>query len=430
MRPRFAMLAAVMTALVLAIPASALAAKPRHTPPRHNHGLTLAVAPNPIVTGDPVLIYGQLNRADHAGKTIVLWHKIAGHARFTVVGHTRTDANGFYSFTRKPGVVVTNRRWFTTAAPGRNTHSRTVSERVAAAVALNPSPATALTHHRVVFTGKVSPNHRGERVYLQAQDSANGNGWHTIDSARLRAGSAYRIVHRFNIAGDRTVRVLFRGDRRNTRAASDEASIAVSQAQNPGFTLSASQDPIKVGQAVTLSGALATPGNSSVAVTLYGRGYHGRYRALTTTTTSASGSYSFTQAPSHNTAYQVRTSSPANHRHTRQLFLGVHDVVSVEASSMSTQVGQPVTFSGTVAPSKVGHAIELQRLGRDGRWHLAAFGRVHAGSTYRLTQRFATPGTKQVRVVVPGGPVNQKGVSDTVSIAVSAAPVATLTPGF
>lgn len=429
MRYRIAMLVAVLAALALAVPASALARPKAHHPPHHNRGLTIAATPNPIVTGDPLLIHGRLNRPSHAGATIVLWHKIAGQPRFTIVGHTTTDANGFYSFTRRQGVVATNRRWFTTlAGSGRATHSRTVSERVAAAVTLDSPPATALTNHRVVFTGKVSPNHRGERVYLQAQVGSNGDRWRTIDTGRIRSGSIYRIVHRFRIPGDRTVRVLFRGDRRNTRAPSDEASISVSQAQNARFTLSASNDPIAVGQSVTLSGTLAGPSNGGVSVTLYGRGYRGGYHALATTTTSSAGGYSFTQAPAHNTAYEVRTSSPSNRRHTRQLFLGARDVVSIQASSSTSQVGRSVTFSGTVAPSKVGHAIELQRRGVDGRWHTVEVSRVHTGSTYSLAHRFGTPGTKQVRVLVPGGPVNQRGVSDTVAIAVSPAPVATLTP--
>ena len=419
-------LLALLTCIALAAPAGAWAR--RADPPSRNHGLTINAAPNSIDAGDPVFVYGQLNRPNHAHRTITLWHHISGAGQgYTVVQRTTTNALGFYSFTRAAGVVMTNRSWFATA--GNGVHSRTVFERVHALVSVDSPPATALTNQRVAITGTVRPNHRGEPVFLQQQVGGNGDDWRTIDSGRIGPGSHYRIVHRFRVPGDRTLRVVFRGDARNLRGESDSFSIAVSQNQNPGFTLNASADPIKVGDPVTLTGTLAGPGNANVPVTLYSRPWNAPgFSAVATTTTDGAGNYSFPQSPAHNTVYVVRTSAPGDHRHTRQLFEGVHDTVTVTAAPTTVQVGQPVVFTGTVAPDKTGHVIVLQKRGQDGDWHTVEVRRVGPGSTYSLRHAFGAPGTKTVRVHVPGGPVNEGGSSDPVSITVMASSTAALPP--
>ncbi|HEV3056250.1 MAG TPA: hypothetical protein VGX45_16430, partial [Solirubrobacteraceae bacterium] len=137
MRLRSAVLALLSSALVsIAIPAGALAHGPRH-----NHGVTIAATPNPILSGEAVLIYGQLNGSNHSGQTINLYHRVNPAHSFTLIGTTQTLANGFYEFTRAEGVVTTNRSWFVTAPNlSGNIHSRTVSERVAALVSLMASP--------------------------------------------------------------------------------------------------------------------------------------------------------------------------------------------------------------------------------------------------------------------------------------------------
>ena len=87
MRLRFAVLALLSSALVsIAVPAGALAHGPRH-----NHGLTIAATPNPIISGEGVLIYGQLNGSNHSGQTIYLYHRVNPAHSFTLIG-TTTDA--------------------------------------------------------------------------------------------------------------------------------------------------------------------------------------------------------------------------------------------------------------------------------------------------------------------------------------------------
>jgi hypothetical protein len=423
-RVRFVLLAVLAAAVALAAPAAASAKRHRHHPPHHNRGLTLAATPNPISTGEPVLVYGQLNGPDHAGQRITLWHHINGRTRgYTVVQRTTTDANGFWSIPRAPGVVTTNRNWFATA--GHGVHSRTVRERVRATVTLNEPSGPLSTRTPIAFTGGVAPAgvHVHERVVLQQQVGPNGDQWRTIDQGRIAGDSTYSIVHRFGQPGDRTLRVVFRGDRRNIEGDSTPISITVQQQQAAGFTINGSAPSIDFGQPVTISGTLDNGANTSV--TLFGRDEQGGgFQPLAAGTTDASGNYSFSQSPARNTIYQVRvTTTPATQ--TAPLFVGVHDVVSIAASTTSGKVGDAVTFTGTVQPNKTGHVAFLQRMD-GGVWRTVVIGRVGAGSNYALAYVLDSPGSIAFRVLVPGGPANQRGISPAVTIAVVPSAASTL----
>lgn len=431
MRLRSAVLASVVTVLgVGVLPAVAGAA------PHHNHGLTIAATPNPIISGDGVLIYGQLNTANHGGQTIVLYHRINPSPVFTVISTTKTTSTGFYEFTRAEGVVLTNRNWYVRAPrlPG-NVHSRTIHEHVAAAVSLNtPTPPSAgfLTGEPVTFTGAVAPDHAGNVVLLQEQSGAAGDTWKTLRRGRLDAASQFAIPYRFKVPGDHTVRVLFRRDARNIAAASDSVNVSVQQKQMPDFTINTSSPVITAGTSATISGILSMPGTTTpdpgVQVTLWGHTSGQPFAPITSTTTLAGGNYSFNVSPAHNEEYQVRTSF-APHRHSARLFEGVQDVVTLNSSSLTSAVGQTVTFSGAVTPGKPGHVVELQRLGADGHFHTVAVKFLNASSSYQFVWRFGTPGMKTFRVHIPGGPANVGGDSPTVGVTVSLPPVQTLPTG-
>lgn len=430
MRLRLAVPAALLVALVVAaLPAVGSAA------PKHNHGLTINATPNPIVTGDPVLIYGQLNVTNPGNRLIVLFHRVNPSKHFSPVQSTRTNALGFYEFPRADGVVTTNRNWYVLGPAG--THSRTVHERVAPELTL-AGPLTGDTNHRLIFTGHVSPNHAGERVILQAQSGLNGDDWRQIDRGRIGLGSNYSISHRFVQPGERELRVLFRGDARNIRGVSPTITVAIQQTQNRSFTINTSAQNIDEGSSVTIFGVLHAKGSSTTplggqTVQLWGHQARAAYAPLATTTTDpTTGAYSFTQAPIHNEVYQVRTVT-APVRRTAQLFEGVRDVVTISASPTTADVGQKVTFTGTVMPQKVGHVIDLQRLGADGDWHTVKESRLFPGSTagssaYSISWTLGYPGSKVFRTMVPGGDFNTSGHSPPVTVtallAVSALPPA------
>jgi hypothetical protein len=434
MRLRFAVLASVLTAFVaVAAPGVANAA------PRHNHGLTINATPDPIVSGDAVLIYGQLNRSHPGGKIIVLWHRINPSSHFSIIGFTKTTAQGFYEFTRAEGVVLTNRSWFVTAPflPG-NVHSRTVHERAAASLSLAASSTTSDTNHAIMFTGSILPTmvHVGEHVWLQAQAGLSGDDWRTIKGGVINSNSSFTIPYRFLIPGTYELRAKFGGDDRNTMAVSDTVTVIVQQTEVPSFTINSSAPIIDEGHAATISGVLylppATPTSTlvpapSVNVTLWGREDNQTFQALQHAFTGTDGSYSFTVMPQHNTVYQVRTTfAPPAIRHSALLFEGVRDVVTLAASSPTSVVGQSVTFTGTVTPDKAGHVIELQKLGKDGDYHTVALGFVNGSSAYKFVWKFGYPASHTFRTLVPGGPENASGHSSPVAVTVTLPPVPAL----
>ncbi len=425
MRLRFAVLASLFTALVaLAVPGVSTAA------PRHNHGLTINATPHRILAGESVLIYGQLNDPPVGGQTIVLYHHIPGIPGYTRVQSTTTLPNGFYEFTRAENVVMTNRSWFAREEGGRHVHSRTIYERVEALVSLSASQTSQFTRMPIVFTGHVTPNHAFEPVFLQVLTGATDE-WHTVKAGLLGPGSNYAIAYRFRFPGVYAVRVVFRGDFRNVRGESDPVAATIQQAQIADFTINSSSPIIAHGQTVMISGVLYQPLSKtpepSTPVTLFARLPGGLFVPVGDTNTASDGSYSFTQMPTNNAIYQVRTTL-APHRHSAVLYQGVRDAVTLTASAGSVKVGQTVTFNGTVLPDKAGDVVYLQRLGKDGDWHTVELGIVKGNSSFAFSWTFGNTGTEVFRARMPGDPLNVGGVSSPVIITVTPAPSPVVLP--
>lgn len=429
MRRRFVVLASVLFAVAIgAGPGAAVAA------PRHNHGLTLNVTPNPIISGDGVLIYGQLNGANSAGRTILLYHRVNPRSAFTLIGKRATNSFGFFEFTRAEDVVVSNREWFVRAAGLPGVHSRTVRERVAAALTIAPSSETGDTSHPITFSGHVDPAglHVGEAVYLQKEDASGS--WRTVKSGTIDRNSNYSISCLLRTPGAYTFRVLFRGDALNIGAASDTAVVTIDQLQNPRFTINTSNSLVSAGQSATIFGTLylqQTPslvGEPDVNVTLFGRQLgQSRVTVLGSTMTGSTGGYSFTVTPLHNTEYFVRTTfRPPALRRTADVFVGAQSVVTLASSSPTAVVGQTVTFTGTVSPDQAGHAAQLQRLGKDGAFHTVAIAPINFASAYRFVWRFGNSGPFTFRTRVVGDGRNVGGASPTVTVKAVLPPVSSL----
>ena len=412
MRPRFAVLAIVVTTLLAVVAPSVVSAAPRH-----NRGLTINALPNPIDAGEGVFIYGHLNVPPVGGQTIVLYHHLAGSGLgYTRVGQTTTDSHGFYEFTRAEDVVMTNRSWFVREAGIHQIHSRTMFERVAALVSLSASSTTAVTGQPVVFTGHVDPSHAGERVVLQ-QQTASGD-WRGLKSVRLDGGSSYSITKSWRFEGDHTVRVLLPSDARNIRGTANPVTVTVQQKQIPGFSIASSDQLISYGQSAVISGVLSN--SPSTPVTLWARSANQtQFTPIADTATGSDGSYSFApQTPSNNTVYQVRTTL-APRRHSAVLFEGVQDVLTLTPSATTSEVGGQVTFTGTVLPDKAGQVVYLQRLGADGDWHNEEVRVVTNASTFQFGWTFGQAGTYQFRARITAGGGNVGGASAPVTIQVS-----------
>jgi phage protein U len=385
--------------------------------------------PQHIIAGESVLIFGQLKGPDHANQVITLYHRLNPNPGFTVIGVTRTNANGQYEFTRQEGIVDTNREWFVRGSGA--THSRTVRERVDALVSLAASSASGLTRHPIVFSGHVTPDHTGGVVALQ-QQKASSDDWKTIKAARIGPGSNYTISHAWRVPGAYDVRVKFRGDARNTPAVSDVTSVVIEQTEVPGFSINTSDPIVQNGQAVTISGVLDSPGSTTgepnTSVSLFEKVPQsgGPLREVSSTTTAADGSYSFANvASTTNELYQVRTTF-APRRHTAVLFEGVQDTVTMSSSSSTSTVDGHIVFTGNVTPDKAGHSIYLQKLGKDGDWHTVEVRFLNNASTFQFGWTFGTAGTKEFRARITGGPANVGGASAPVTIVVSQPPLTSL----
>ncbi len=414
MRTRLLVLLTLLCTLVaVVLPAAAQAA------PAHNDGLTISATPNPIIAGQGVFIYGQLNTADNSGQQIKLFHRISPKTHFSLVQTTTTNSFGFYDFTRAEGVVTTNRSWFVTGPDG--THSRTIAEGVAAVVSFSASKTNAVTGERIVFTGNVSPSHPYQLVKVEEQNGLFGNVWTTIASTYTDAGSNFDLSHSWALPGDYTLRAVFPGDARNLEGDSDSITVSVQQKQHGLFTINSSDPIIAAGGSVTIYGTLYSSGSTpepSTAVGLYGGKPGGTKELLARTITGPDGSYSFTRSPVHNKVYLVATISKPL-RETANLYEGVQDVLTILASSTTSEQGGNVTLSGTVTPDHAGHLIYLQVLGTHGFWHNVAAGVVASGSTYSFTYTFGDDGTVQLRARIYGGPENIGGASSAVTITVS-----------
>lgn len=428
MRLRFTVLASALAALAFtAIPQVASAA------PQHNRGLTIHASPPTIMAGEAVLIFGQLEGADHGNQVIHLYHRVNPNPTFSLIGTTTTNAAGQYQFTRAEGIVDTNRSWFVRGPVF--SHSRTVHERVAALVSLatSPSPANGFTRHPILFSGHVTPDHAGSVVLLQAQKGSSDN-WTTLKRGVVGPGSNYQISEAWRTPGARDVRVLFRGDARNTAGASDPVPVLVQQTEVPDFTINTSAPIVTSDSPTTISGVLYVPGTTtpepSISVSLWGHEPSvGAFREITSTMTGPDGSYSFANVESTtNELYQVRTTlAPA--RHTAVLFEGVQDVVNMTASSPTSTVNGQITFTGNVSPDKAGHVIYLQKFGADGDWHTVEVSLVRSDSTFHFGWTFGTAGTKQFRARITGGPANVGGASAQVTVDVTQPPLSSLPTG-
>ena len=74
-----------------------------------------------------------------------------------------------------------------------------------------------------MLSGHVTPDHGGSVVALQEQKGSSDD-WTTLKRGVVGPGSNYNISYAWRVPGAYDLRVVFRGDARNTPAASDITS--------------------------------------------------------------------------------------------------------------------------------------------------------------------------------------------------------------
>jgi hypothetical protein len=398
----------------------------KHPSPLGRCRIDISVAPRQITAGESTEVSGRLacRRANPGAQPVVLYAHVAGTAGYVPVQNTTAEANGSYKLSTAPEDANTS---FYVRSHGAQSGRRRL--RVAAAVTLTgpPEGTQILTGapNQQTFSGTVNPADVGARVILQRQNAITGDEWHRIGIGQVMAGGTYSITHTFRVPGDASIRVLVRSDGLNIPSESNMLEYEISQAQNPSLTIDSSADPITYGQSVTISGVLAGT-TKSQPVTLLARTVHQHgFAPIAQIGTEANGSYSFpAQSPVNSTLYEVRGAG----QKSAVLYEGVKSVLTAEVSATTVQAGQPVQFKGTVAPERSGHVIYLERQNAAGNFHVIQVGRVLPGSTYLIVHQFYVPGTKVVRIDIPGGPDNGRAVSQPYTITVTPAPASAIRP--
>ena len=442
----FRLVPAIVAAASLLAPTAAGARPHKHSNPSGRCNVSLNVAPRQITAGDSIVAFGRLNctrRVNVAGQTVQLFEHAHGTPGYALAQSTSTDARGFYEMTQ---TGVQSDSSFYVRSHRAQSGRRQV--RVAAQVTLGgPPEGTQLLTGRpnkVTFTGTVNPADVGARVILQRQNALTGNEWRRIDRGTVGIGGTFSIAHTFIVPGDANLRVIVRSDGVNVPSPSNVLTYEISQAQNPQLTIAASSDPIFFGQSVTISG-VAT-GVASAPVTLLARTVRQRgFAPVAQVNTDAGGAYTFpAQSPVNSTFYEVAAGVSSalcvapphggNCRapgriHSAVLYEGVKDVLTAAVSQSTIPAGQTLTFTGTVAPDHTGHIIYLERQNvGNGNFHVVEVATVGAGSAYSIAHTVYEPGTKVLRVRIPGGPENEGAASAPFTIQVTPAPASSLAP--
>jgi phospholipase C len=206
-----ALVAAVAGAVVLAT--SGIADRP-------SSHLTIALTHNPVTAGTPVLVTGRLSGTHASDVQVELWRKLAGWRTFHLEKVTRTDPSGRYRLSLMPKSTVL---WFVTAA---GFQSRTVRERVMAQVTLAVSDPNAAPGEQVTFTGKLSPAHKYDRVWIQ---SRTPSGWRTVAKARVKSGVGFSVRYTFEREQIAQFRAVVQGTKSNARSISSVVGVNVAQ---------------------------------------------------------------------------------------------------------------------------------------------------------------------------------------------------------
>ena len=389
--------------------------------------IALQAPPRIITAGAPLTLHGTLSCEEGEsaeGQTVTLYQKLARTPGFNPVGTATTEVGGAFQLTTAE--LEINSVFYVRAAGAKSLRT---SVEVAPQVTLTtPAPGTQLlagnTRARgasasdssaVAFTGTVSPTDTGATVSLERQlgkgtwrrigggGVVDDEGGFTITEASLRAGEA-------------SLRVLVHSHGLYATAASTPVTYEISRRRSGKVTIQASSDPIAYGLGVTITGTV--PGASGRSVTLLAQTGDGPFAPVTTTTTTGD-EYSFSVSPLQNTRYRVTSASLSS----AVLAEGVSFSLTLVPPATTVTVGEPVSFTGTVAPADEGQVVDLERENVSGLWHsVIASATVTSTGTYSIPYTFTTTGDELLRIAVPASSELQSAASEQLKLEVTAAP--------
>jgi hypothetical protein len=171
-------------------------------------------------------------------------------------------------------------------------------------------------------------------------------------------------------------------------------------------TIGATPASVTFGGATTIAGQVTGNGNAGIDVTLQARsvsaGPTAAFTDVVSTTTDASGNYTFTQAPLVNTQYQVE--AKASPKATSPVItVNVRFAVTLRLSDSTPKRGSRVRFSGVVKPAHDGAFALIQRRAKTGKFRTVAKAGLVAAKTpgqsrYGKRVRIRRSGVYRVRV--------------------------------
>lgn len=162
-----------------------------------------SLSPTTVKYGTTAKFSGRIYRADNGagavGLRAVLQRRQKGSSTWVSEQETKSATNGTFSFTVKPWShrdyrVVYNSGYTTYMASA----SAARSIKVRQAVSGSFYDSTVRRGTTVKFRGKVSPNHAGEKIYLQRY---SGGKWTTVLSRTLSSTSTYSFSFSRSSAG-------------------------------------------------------------------------------------------------------------------------------------------------------------------------------------------------------------------------------------
>lgn len=140
----------------------------------------LQIGPNnaEVKFGGTVTLSGKLTGQNNSGRTVDVEKDPFPFGTFEPAGPTQTNASGDWSFADRPTVNTHYR------ARSTDSESKTVDVNVRPAISFGLSDRTPAVRQRVLFSGRLCPEHDGTAVALQ-QRTAN-NQWRSIRTLVLK----------------------------------------------------------------------------------------------------------------------------------------------------------------------------------------------------------------------------------------------------
>jgi hypothetical protein len=191
---------------------------------RQNPRLEIHGTPDPIIYGQSVTISGVVAGAA-AKQPLTLLARTHG-APFTTVAKGETESGGNYKFTQSP---TQNTEYMVSSATAK---SAVLFEGVKYLISATPAASTVQVGQPLTVTGKVTPGHVGQVVYLERQN-ASKIGFHVVEVGTVSAVNpttkegTFTITHAFVGAGPAALRVVAAGDPENQGVASSLFNVEV-----------------------------------------------------------------------------------------------------------------------------------------------------------------------------------------------------------